>query len=450
MSRRFAGLKDLRHLTEALAEYAQHMAQEADPEAFLLPAARAVAARIPTERNPGDAFEAALLLARLKADCGPFPTPEQIVEQHRADAITLLNGLTSNGTRSQVFRMLRDGAENPRELCRLVLLAGPESLWDAAADGLPPEGEPPTIQSFAQEMLAAPRRHLVLFAWVCRNLLLGRWKTAATPVEVFERLLTEGDVLARRKAHQRGEWTPFSQGDEMTEIRHALRAGDLAYFDEMLKAMSETEGLRLHFRIHQSSVLPEQFARILERKMVRRFPKLLAEEEHQAEAPRVEYIYATPQAIARRRKEHDHVVNVLIPKNSEDIAHAKETGDVTDNADFRAAIQEQHVLNAKAIEMGEELQRARPIEPSMLSADEVTIGTRVTVEDVATGQRRDYAILGPWDSDSERGVVAYMAPLAQALLRHRVGEEVAFSHAGEAAAYRIVAIGSALEPPAAS
>ncbi len=448
MSSRFARLKDLRHLTEALDEYTQNMAKGADPEAFLLPAARAIAARIPAEPNPGDAFEAASLLTRLDADAGAFPTPEQIVQRHGANPLPLLNGLTSNATRSQVFRMLLAQAESPSNVCRQVLLGGPDSLWDAAADGLPEDGEPPTIQTFAEEVLANPRRHLTLFAWVCRNLLLSRWRTQATPADVFERLLTEGDVLARRKAHQRGEWAAFDQGDEMADIRQSLRAGDLAYFDQMLQGMSETEAVRLHFRIHQSSVLPEQFARILERKMVRRFPKLLVEDEHKAETAPTEYIYNTADAIARRRREHDRIVNVLIPKNSADIAKAKESGDLTDNADFRAAIQEQQVLNARAIEMGEELQRARPIEPAMVHTEHVSIGARVTVENAATGERRTLHILGPWDSDTERGIIAYLAPLAQALLRRRVGDEVAFAHAGESAAYRIIEVASTFDAPA--
>lgn len=445
MSRRFAGLKDLQHLTGALAEYAQHMGKEADPEAFLLPAARAIAARIGAERSPGAAFEAALLLSRLDVDAGPHPTPEEVVDRCAAEPIELLNGLTSNVTRSLAFRLLRERAADPRQLCCQVLFEGPEGLWEAAAEGLPDGGEAPNIQSLVDEVLRNPGRRLELFAWVCRNLLLRRWKTGLSAREVFERLLSEGDALARRKAYQRGEWTPFKQEEAIAAVRQSLRAGGLEYFDEMLREMSETEAARLHFRIRQSSILPEHFARTLEQKMVRRFPKLLVEDEERAEAARPEYIFNTPQAIARRRREHDHIVHVLIPKNSEDIAKAKEAGDLTDNADFRAAIQEQHVLNAKALEMGEELQRARPIEPAMVSTEEVTIGSRVTVEDVATGQRRTYSILGPWDSDSERGIIAYMAPLAQALLRHRVGDEVAFAHAGERATYRVVELASALE-----
>ncbi|MBM4036274.1 MAG: hypothetical protein FJ291_31445 [Planctomycetes bacterium] len=444
-ARRFAGIKDLEHMTDALAEYTQHKAEDADPEAFLLPAARTIAGRIPAEPSPGAAFEAALLLTRLKIDAGPFPSPEAIVAAHKDDPLRLLNALTSNPTRSLAFGMLRAVTPAWHALCYNVLLGGPPSLWDDAADELPQEaGDGPSIQALVREVFANPKDRLELFAWVARNILLGRWKTGATAAEVFERLLTEGDVLARRKAYQRGEWTPFSQGDEMAGIRQSLRAGDLRYFDDMLKGLSDSEALRLHARVRQSSVLPEHFARILEQKMVRRFPKLLVQEEHEAQAPPVEYIYNTPDAIARRRKEHDHIVNVLIPKNSQDIAKAKESGDLTDNADFRAAIQEQHLLNAKAIEVGQELQRARPIEPAMASTEEVSIGSRVTVEDAASGQRHTYSILGPWDTDAERGIIAYIAPLAQALLRHRVGDEVAFSHAGETAAYRILEIGSAL------
>jgi len=128
-----------------------------------------------------------------------------------------------------------------------------------------------------------------------------------------------------------------------------------------------------------------------------------------------------------------------------DIRRAAAMGDISDNADWRTAIQEQGVLNAKASQMADELLRARPIERSMVSTSQVSIGSRVTVENTATGEQATYAILGPWDSDAERGIIAYLAPLAKAFLRHGVGEEATFTHAGEETAYRIVAIESALE-----
>ena len=95
--------------------------------------------------------------------------------------------------------------------------------------------------------------------------------------------------------------------------------------------------------------------------------------------------------------------------------------------------------------MTEELQRARPIEPAMVNPEAVSIGSRVTVENAETGEQATYDLLGMWDSDDEHGVIVYVAPLAQALLRHAIGEVVTFDHAGQKLDYRIVRIESALE-----
>ena len=256
-------------------------------------------------------------------------------------------------------------------------------------------------------------------------------------------MLNVGDDLARQKAYQRGATSKFDKDEALALIRQSFRSSDLEYFDRMLDEGGENEAARLLFRIRQSRVLGNQVLAALERKIFRKYPKLLAKEE-QPQPVADEYIYNTPEAIERRRKEHDHLVNVEIPRNSEDIRRAAAMGDVSDNADWRSAIQEQSLLHAKAAQMAEELQRARPIEPSMVSTDHVSIGTRVTVENTQTGERTTYTILGPWDADAERGIIAYVAPLARALLRKRVGEEATLTHQGATTTYRIVSIENAL------
>jgi len=440
---RFDALKDLHHKTELIREYTEHMGEDADPELFLAPAARHLAAAIPNELNPGHAFEASLLLTKLRVDAGDFPQPEQIVAP-QADPIPLLNGLTTNVARARAFQILRETSQDWHGLCYQVLSRGPRALWEAAVAELPLTGEPASIEALVRQVMDDPRRHLELFSWVCRGLFLERWTTAVPLIQAFDKLLSEGDTLARRKAYQRGDYTRFTQDDAIADIRQSLRVGDLDYFDRILVNVGEAEASRILFRVRQSSVLTAIVTRALEQKLIRRYPKLLVEEEHAAE-PAVEYIYATPAAIAKRRKEHEHVVNVEIPKNSEDIARAAAMGDISDSADWRAAIQEQQVLNVRAIEMGRELQLARPIEPSMVAADRVSIGSRVTIENTQSGERATYAILGPWDSDDEHGIIAYAAPLGKCLLRHGAGDEVVFEHSGEKTTYRIIEIGDALK-----
>ena len=442
MAARFASLKDLHHKTELLREYVAHKEKGAEPGSFLLPAAREIAAQVRAGAEPGPAFEASLLLTRVAPDAAEFPSPEEIVVA-QSDPIPLLNGLTTNAARGRALELLKERSEAWPAVCQEILLRGPKELWDVAAADLPTRGEAPSIEAVVGRVLEAPQERLELFAYVCRNLLAARWDLDVNLTRVFDQLLNVGDELAREKAYQRGAVSRFEKDEALALIRQSFRAGGLAYFDRMLEQGGEAEAARLLFRIRQSRVLGNQVFAALERKILRKYPKLLAREEEPVPAA-ADYIYNTPEAIERRRKEHNHLVNVQIPRNSEDIRRAAAMGDVSDNADWRSAIQEQSLLHAKAAQMAEELQRARPIEPSMVSTDHVSIGTRVTVENAESGERTSYTILGPWDADAERGIIAYVAPLAQALMGKRVGEEATLVHHGSTTTYRVLSIENAL------
>lgn len=441
----FKRLKDLRHQTELLREYAAHRAPDADPAAFLLSAARTMAGRLAGEASRGDAFEASVLLTSLGAEIGTFPSPEEILG-HEADPIRLLSGLRANDTRRTAMDLLHRREGSWRGLCREILLRGPRELWEAAIAELPETGEPPCVESLLVELMGSPRSNLDLFAWLTRSILVGRYRLSekVRPARVFEEVLTQGDVVARRKADRRSPSEHFDAQETLGNLRVTLRAGGLRYFDSIMEGAGEAEATRLLSRVRQSSILTATIARALENKIIRKYPKLLVEEERR-ETSQPEPIYSTLEGIARHRAEHDQIANVEIPRNSADIRKAAAQGDLSDNADWRAAIQEQQILNAKVIAIADELLRAQPIEPSMVHGEHVSIGCRVTLEETATGVKATYAILGPWDSDEARGIIAYLAPLAQALMRHRVGDEVTLDHAGQQATYRILAIGNALE-----
>jgi transcription elongation factor GreA len=468
MRERFESLKDLDRKVALLREYLDHRAKGADAEAFLLPAARELAEAIgqpagdtATQEPAGQAaaFEAAVLLDNLGLDVDPHPSPAELLAT-LADPLPLLNELNSGAARRSAFELLRERTEAPQALARRVLLEGPRELWSAAAAELPPSGESPSLAALARGITDEPKRNLTLFAWVARQLLEGRWPVPADSAALFDTLLTEGDALARRKADQ---FTRDQAGDDaaLTEIRQTLRRmaekeaaetnqdasqrGErVSPFGRLVQQISEAEAARLLFRVRQSSALSPTMARTLERFLVRAYPRLLAEEAKPT-AIESEFIYATAEGIARRRKEFEHLVNTLIPENAKDIGRAAALGDISDNADFRAATQERDRLNALRGHVTDEMNRARPITPDMVHTDQVSIGSRVTVEDTESGEQHTYTLLGPWDADADRGIIAYAAPLAQSLLRHKVGEEVTFEHAGQKTHYRILNIENGLE-----
>jgi transcription elongation GreA/GreB family factor len=76
------------------------------------------------------------------------------------------------------------------------------------------------------------------------------------------------------------------------------------------------------------------------------------------------------------------------------------------------------------MQLHQELRKARIIDPDGINATHVSIGTRVRLEPVQGGEARFATILGPWDSDPERGVFSYLSEFAKGLLKRSPGEIV--------------------------
>ena len=68
------------------------------------------------------------------------------------------------------------------------------------------------------------------------------------------------------------------------------------------------------------------------------------------------------------------------------------------------------------------------------------MGTIVHATDLATNQPETFTILGGWDSDPEKDIVSYLSPVAQALLGHKIGDEVEFEIHGVVHHHRLESI----------
>ncbi|MBI3191374.1 MAG: GreA/GreB family elongation factor [Pedosphaera parvula] len=91
-------------------------------------------------------------------------------------------------------------------------------------------------------------------------------------------------------------------------------------------------------------------------------------------------------------------------------------------------------------ELEAQLVRARGTDFANATTDAVSIGTRVTITDLITPHTEPFQILGAWDSDPEKGIISYLSPIAQALIGHKVGEEVEFELEGARKRFRLEAI----------
>jgi transcription elongation factor GreA len=132
----------------------------------------------------------------------------------------------------------------------------------------------------------------------------------------------------------------------------------------------------------------------------------------------------TPAGQAWMKKQLKYLKEVARPNNAKAIEIARGHGDLSENADYSAAKEEQGMIEAKIREYDAKLALAEVIDPTKLSGDRVQFGATVTIEDADTGETSIYTIVGEHEADIKKRRISLVAPVARGLLGKRVGDDV--------------------------
>ena len=128
--------------------------------------------------------------------------------------------------------------------------------------------------------------------------------------------------------------------------------------------------------------------------------------------------YATMKANLLRLKTVDRL------RNSKAIEVARGHGDLSENADYSAAKEEQGLIEARIREYEAKTAMAEVIDPTKLSGSRVKFGATVTIEDSESGEIHRYCIVGEHEADIKRGRISIGAPVARALIGKEIGDSV--------------------------
>ena len=122
------------------------------------------------------------------------------------------------------------------------------------------------------------------------------------------------------------------------------------------------------------------------------------------------------------------------------IAEAREHGDLSENAEYHAAKEEQSHNEGRIAEIEDKLARADIIDISKLSGDTIKFGATVTLIDEDTDKKAVWQIVGEAEADLERGLLNMRSPLARALIGKKKGTTVEVMAPGGAKAYEITKV----------
>jgi transcription elongation factor GreA len=112
------------------------------------------------------------------------------------------------------------------------------------------------------------------------------------------------------------------------------------------------------------------------------------------------------------------------PKLIAAIKHARELGDISENAEYHAAKETQGHLEAKIAQLEDKLSRVRSVDLDKISNDRAYIFSKVQVKDLRNGEIIRYMIVPADEADPDNDVISVKSPIGAALLGKAVGEVV--------------------------
>jgi transcription elongation factor GreA len=133
--------------------------------------------------------------------------------------------------------------------------------------------------------------------------------------------------------------------------------------------------------------------------------------------------FLTPEGLRRLEEELEYLKTVKRKEVAERIKQAKAFGDLSENSEYEDAKNEQAFVEGRILALEQLLRTAKVIEGNGASG-EVTIGSRVRVRDLASGEEYEYWIVGTAEADPSRDRISNESPVGRALLGRRPGDVV--------------------------
>ncbi len=122
------------------------------------------------------------------------------------------------------------------------------------------------------------------------------------------------------------------------------------------------------------------------------------------------------------------------------ISEAREHGDLSENAEYHAARERQSFIEGRILDLEDRLSRVDIIDPTKMTGNIIKFGATVKVIDGDTEKEHTYQIVGEYEADFEKGMLAFTAPLSRALIGKTIGDTVEVTTPKGAKAYEVLKV----------
>jgi len=358
-----------------------------------------------------------------------------------ADLPALVASFADAGLACCVLSYVRETLPDawPQVFAEALPACGPDVCASLAA-ALSEAGHDDMLARAAAEIMRRPDECRTAIFWLWTAATADRFGRAFADVDrtsLTIRFLLAADKIGQDARDDRG-LRPL-----VAEIRSAVGARGGGPLRAVLEASDDAQAKDIRAAVERNRALTDAIrSRVLD--LVRKIRPL-----HFA-TPTVEpwededVIYTTTAALHKQEEAYGELVTVQVPANAKAIGDAAELGDVSDNAEFTAALEERDRLAERAARMQADIGKAKILMASMAAGDTVTVGSAVRARRLPDGEQQTLRFLGPWDTDIENHVYFYRAPLSLAFMGKKAGDVVTYGEGTNERRWEILEVGPGL------
>ncbi len=132
--------------------------------------------------------------------------------------------------------------------------------------------------------------------------------------------------------------------------------------------------------------------------------------------------YYSPEGLKKLRDELEQMEHVERPRVTKEIADARDKGDLSENAEYHAAKEEQSMLEFKIAQLKNTLSKARLIDESLLDTSKVLALSKVKIKNLDNKMEFEYTLVADAVSDLSQGKLSVSSPIGKGLLGKEVGD----------------------------
>ena len=320
------------------------------------------------------------------------------------------------------------------ELLPVAPLEACESIAEALTKGEHREMLAASVQLIPTDF----NRHFDAVCWLWKSPKSVEEFNPTSPRELLPKLLehlNERTISDRTSADQ--------LRDTRTRLRSALSAGKYSIFKTVIKEMETGMASTIRRAVDRMDGLGQVVRSDLLRIIQDAHPLLWVKAKVDPWFDDT-VLFTTSTGLAKREEELKYLTDVKMRENAIAIGEAASHGDLSENSEYKFALEERDLLRARVAQIQNELGLARTISAEEVSTDKVGIGTRVELASTDGQDRRKITILGPFEADLDNNILNYRAPLATQLKDQKVGDTVTLLLDTTEREYRVEAIENAL------